>query len=140
MTASRSGKAGWELLTKSAQVWLVLWEAHGIYRHLNGKVAAMLNYRMSEPNVAFLLEQLLVSQTSTPAEMMSYARNRKLMPYKASSDAIGVFCGSNPVLVARRAFNVKVYGDGNTQHFYGEWRPFFLHPEEPQQNANHDVL
>jgi hypothetical protein len=90
------------------KAWLVTWEWMNDDAAMNDKVAAILDPRLGEAKVAFLVEQLYALATSTAAELARYAGRRGNNPYQATNQSGRIVCGHHPWLEARVVQAVEV--------------------------------
>jgi hypothetical protein len=94
MAARRHGNANSRLVARKA--WLVSWDAMGECE-LKGKVAAVLNSRLSPERVAAVVEIPYASLTYSNLEKALSAARPKVAACRATTEAADrIHCGPNP--------------------------------------------
>ena len=93
-------------------------------------VVAIVNYRHAGSHIKDLIENIYIEKTSSVAEKLSYAKNKKDNPYPARYGNIGgvewrgrLFCGHNPFLYARLVDNLRLENVKGKEKLLWEERP-----------------
>jgi len=100
---------------RGISAWLVTWEWTSDSASVVDRIAAVISPRKSPETVAAFVEWYYALGSSTVAELVSYARNRKNNPYQAKKEIINsmthgdrITCGHHPWLYARKVKSLTV--------------------------------
>jgi hypothetical protein len=124
------------MITTKKRAWVIRWE-DVTTSPIQRKVIAIMDSRISGERIRWFVEQFYMTQTSTPTEMILYARDKQRNPDKAKfmnnsqMECMGyISCGHQPRIIATIVEDVKVEdpGDG-TQHV--TWTDIPLPPPVP---------
>ena len=106
------------------KAWLVTWERH-TRSTKQVKIVAVFNCRRSQSNIRDAVEFLFVNDWYSLSEKMAYARRRNenrpaVLSEKTRSGPL-VWCGTNPVLMARLVDDLTVESDENGMDKIARW-------------------
>lgn len=110
-------------LVTGYRAWLVRWEWFGGHARKDDPIIAVLSSQFSEKEVTKFVERFYAATMYTPAEMLTFMRDPRLNPYRAtqgtttiiqeSGEAVEVpysgriFCGHNPHIVATQVRDLR---------------------------------
>jgi hypothetical protein len=108
------------------KAWLVTWEWIGEHAKRDGKVAAVLNSRLSQSKVKKLVEFLYLTEYYTVSEKMAVAQRKKDNPYPARAETTRngplIDCGHNPHLLARLVDGLTVESAPSGRDIAVSWK------------------
>jgi hypothetical protein len=101
--------------TEGITAWLVTWDWADDAAAVSDAVAAILNSRVSQKQVAWFVEQIHALHTANAAELAAFARDPGSNPYRATVDNGRIYCGENPMVAALKVQELLVSTDADTR-------------------------
>jgi hypothetical protein len=111
--------------------WLITWEWKGEHAKRENPLIAIFSYRKGENFVRKFVEEIYLMKTSTVEKKVHWANRSKARPYKAKKEIIakndvphdmGIICGHNPFIYARKVSDLKVVRDPENEVEELSWK------------------